>query len=206
MQQQIVRFLLAFVVLVVLLGAGAIAYVVATGLDARKQPSALEARIARSVRRLAVPRDIRERRNPVQPSADVMTGGIDHFADHCASCHGVDGSGDTEIGRGLFPKAPDMRLDATQSMSDGELFYVIEHGVRFTGMPGWSTGTAAGETASWELVQVIRHLPMLTEEELDRMRAHTPRSPEDIREEIKEEEFLRGGAAAAPTKSPVHTH
>ena len=108
MQQQIVRFLLAFVVLVVLLGAGAIAYVVATGLDARKQPSALEARIARSVRRLAVPRDIRERRNPVQPSADVMTGGIDHFADHCASCHGVDGSGDTEIGRGLFPKAPDM--------------------------------------------------------------------------------------------------
>src|SRR5215204_5096493 len=82
-----------------------------------------------------------------------------HFADHCAVCHGNDGRGDTEMGRGLYPKAPDMRLDATQQLSDGELFYIIEHGIRFTGMPGWRTGTTAGEESSWHLVRFIRHLP-----------------------------------------------
>src|SRR4029450_9803517 len=89
---------------------------------------------------------------PVPASADGLAEGLAHYADHCASCHAIDGSGDTEMGRGLFPKAPDMRGAPTQSMTDGELFYVIEHGIRFTGMPGWSTGSAEGETASWQLV------------------------------------------------------
>jgi hypothetical protein len=38
-----------------------------------------------------------------------------------------------------------MRLATTQQLSDGDLFYIIEHGIRFTGMPGWRTGTTAGE-------------------------------------------------------------
>jgi mono/diheme cytochrome c family protein len=206
MQQQILRFAVPLVVLAVLLGAGGVVYVVTTGLDAQKEPSAVEARVARSVRRLAVPRAIRERRNPLSPSAEGLAEGIEHFGDHCAGCHAVDGSGNTEMGRGLYPKVPDMRRDATQSMTDGELFYIIEHGVRFTGMPGWSTGTAAGETATWQLVHVIRRLPALTDEDLDRARAHTPRSPADVREEIKEEEFLRGGPAAPAAASPAHAH
>jgi mono/diheme cytochrome c family protein len=117
-----------------------------------------------------------------------------HFADHCASCHANDGSGNTEMGRGLFPKAPDMRLAATQQLSDGELFYVIERGIRFTGMPGWGNGTTAGEESSWRLVHFIRHLPALSAAEVDAMKARNPRSPDDIRYEIEEERFLNEGA------------
>jgi len=117
-----------------------------------------------------------------------------HYADHCASCHANDGSGDTAIGRGLYPKAPDMRRPATQDLSDGELFHVIEHGIRFTGMPGWRTGTASGEDSSWKLVQFIRHLPRLTDSEIEAMKALNPRSPEEIRQEIEEERFLNQGA------------
>ena len=120
--------------------------------------------------------------------------GMAHFADHCATCHANDGSGDTEMGRGLYPKAPDMRLPATQQLSDGELFYIIEHGIRFTGMPGWRTGTPEGEASSWHLVHFIRHLPALTPAELDTMKARNPRSPEEIRFEIEEERFLNEGA------------
>jgi hypothetical protein len=77
-------------------------------------------------------------------------------------------------------------------LSDGELFYVIEHGIRFTGMPGWRTGTQAGEESSWHLVHFIRHLPRLTEAELERMKDLTPRLPDDIRQELEEERFLNG--------------
>jgi hypothetical protein len=61
-------------------------------------------------------------------------------------------------------------------------------------MPGWRTGTTAGEESSWRLVHFIRHLPTLTPAELDAMKARNPRSPEDIRFEIEEERFLNEGA------------
>jgi hypothetical protein len=86
-----------------------------------------------------------------------------------------------------------MRLAATQQMTDGELFYVIEHGIRFTGMPAWSTGTAAGEESTWHLVHFLRHLPQLTMSELEAMKERNPRSPQEIRLEIEEERFLNEG-------------
>jgi mono/diheme cytochrome c family protein len=185
----------------VVLAVGALVYARVTGLRASAQPSSVEAAVARGVRSFAVPVAEARRVNPVALSDTALADGLAHYADHCASCHAIDGSGNTELGRGLFPKAPDMRGAATQAMTDGELFYVIEHGIRFTGMPAWSTGRADGETGSWQLVHVIRHLPRLTEEERARMEAQLPRSPEAIRQEIEEEQFLSGGDAP----SSVHT-
>jgi mono/diheme cytochrome c family protein len=183
--------------LAVLATAG-FAYVRTTGLRASGQPSAVEEAVARGVRRLAVPGDVARRANPVPPSEAALAEGLAHYADHCASCHAIDGSGSTGMGPGFFPKAPDMRAAATQRMTDGELFYVIEHGIRFTGMPAWSTGTPEGETSSWQLVHAIRHLPKLTEAERATMEALLPRSPEEIRQEIEEEAFLSGGEAPPP--------
>ena len=185
----LIGFACAFVALVL----AAIGYVRATGLDAHGDAGGLETRLARAVRPLAVPSEARARRNPIPLTPDVMEEAMGHFADHCSTCHANDGSGDTEPGRGLYPKAPDMRLPATQEMSDGELFYVIEHGIRFTGMPAWSTGTAAGEASTWQLVHFIRHLPRLSEVELERMKQLNPRSLDDVRQEIEEERFLNEG-------------
>ena len=119
-------------------------YLRTTGLNARGTPGMMETRIARAARRLAIPRTAREQKNPVPGSAAAIADGMAHFADHCASCHGNDGSGQTEMGRGLYPKSPDMRLPETQALSDGELFYIIDNGVRFTGMPAFGSGTADG--------------------------------------------------------------
>ncbi len=95
-----------------------------------------------------------------------------------------------------------MRLEPTQSLSDGELFYIIEEGIRFTGMPGWGTGTPEGAQASWHLVHFIRHLPQMTPEEVERMETLVPRSPEEIRQDIEIERFLEGG----DPPSPVYEH
>ena len=94
--------------------------VVRRGFSARDEPSAVEAVTARLVRRLAVPARSKSLANPVYPSDEVFAEARAHFADHCAVCHANDGSGNTTIGRNLYPKAPDMRLESTQSLTDGE--------------------------------------------------------------------------------------
>lgn len=198
-------FFRALLVLVVAGGLflGALSYVVVRrGLGTDQPPSTVEALAARTMRRLATPRSVRDASNPVAQSPEVFEAGLEHFADHCAFCHGNDGSGDTTIGRRLYPRAPDMRLPATQELSDGELFSIIENGIRLTGMPGWSTGTPEGERASWTLVHFIRRLPMLTDADIIRMEPLNPKTSDEWRREEEIRRFLagedRGPAPAAP--------
>jgi mono/diheme cytochrome c family protein len=196
--------------MIVLLAAGvAIAvaiffWVGARGVSARAQPGRIETMVAHTMRRLAIPGADRNRPNPVALSDEIIAEGMAHYADHCAACHANNGSGETEMGLGLYPKPPDMRLPATQSLTDGELFYIIENGIRLTGMPAWSTGTTEGATASWHLVHFIRRLPNLTAAELADMEAVNPRSPAEFQQQVDEERFLRGDDVA-PAK-PAHAH
>jgi len=199
------RFLSILVMLVLAaatLGILLVVYFVTAGVSARTQPGSVETFVAHTVRNLAIRTQVRGVTNPVPRNEAVIAEGRDHFADHCASCHANDGSGNTEMGRGLYPKVPDMRLPATQNLSDAELFYIIENGVRFTGMAGWSTGTPAGEESSWHLVHFIRHLPRLTPEELEAMESLNPKSPEAIRQEIEAEQFLNGADPVRSVPSP----
>jgi mono/diheme cytochrome c family protein len=175
------------------------------GFSARDEPSAMESLMARQARLLAVPRGARELKNPLSPSPELLAMGRAHFADHCALCHGNDGRGQTEIGKNLYPKAPDMTLAETQSLTDGELFYVIKNGVRLTGMPAWGGDTPADDLASWHLVLFIRHLPKITPVELQEMAGLNPVSPAELHEMTEEERFLEGGEAPAPDTS-MHQH
>lgn len=172
------------------------------GMGARTEPSPLESSLALKLRRLGL-RASRDKLNPVLASAEVLAEGRAHFADHCASCHGNDGSGQTEMGRNLYPRAPDLRLAATQGLTDGELFAIIEDGVRFTGMPAWGDKSEESQLASWHLVHFIRHLPHLSPEELLQMEALNPKAPEDRQEEQDEEDFLNG-KNPAPAKGGHH--
>ena len=171
-----VKIAAAAAALVVIVIGGVLGYVVATGLSARPAPGALETRVARAVRRWAVPRELRQRPSPVASTNDTVTEGRHHFARYCATCHANDGSGDTTIGKALFPRAPDMRQASTQELTDGELFYIIEYGVRFTGMAAWGDGSPKGEELGWKLVHFIRRLPKLTSAELSEMEAMNPQS------------------------------
>ena len=176
------------------------------GLSTRAEPSRIEEFLARGMRRLAMPRPARSMANPVEPTEAVLEEALDHFADHCALCHANNGSGDTEVGRGLYPPAPDMRLAATQNLADGELFSIIEHGIRLTGMPAWGTGTPAGERASWALVHFIRRLPKLTDDEISRMEAMNPKTADEWRQQEETRRFLAGEDLNPPGPSPPHAH
>ncbi len=179
------------------------------GFSALAQPTPMERWVARKARDLAMPAEAKSKVNPIPNSPEVLDEARAHWADHCSSCHANDGSGDTVVGKHLYPPSPDMRLSDTQKLSDGELFYIIQNGIRLTGMPGWGTGASPEARAhdqedSWKLVHFIRHLPQLTLEEKKAMEKLNPKSADELREEEEEERFLRGEDNNEPT--PEHHH
>jgi mono/diheme cytochrome c family protein len=175
------------------------------GLSSRAAPSRLETILARKARHLAIPANARLAQNPVLASPEDLRDARLHFADHCAICHGNDGSGQTMMGSGLYPKPPDLRMPETQNLSDGELFWIIENGVRFTGMPAFSNGGEHGDAPdSWKLVHFIRHLPHLAAAERLEMERYNPKGPDDREEEEKENEFLNGATPQRKPESQEH--
>ena len=200
------------IVLWVLLGLIAATLVFAVfllrrGISARKQPSALETTVARAVRHMAIPKIDREEENPWATVAtpEVMKDAREHFADHCSQCHANDGSGKTEMGQYLYPRAPDMRLPATQNLSDGELYYIIRNGVPLTGMPAWGEPNLVQDDDSWQLVLFIRHLPKLTPDEIKDMERYNPVG-EMEREDEKENEAVPEKGKAPGNPAPAHHH
>jgi mono/diheme cytochrome c family protein len=198
--------LLIFVVVLGLLAAAA-ASILHDGLSARATPSALETAIARTARKMAAPSAAHNTKNPIPDSPEVQREARLHFADHCAICHGNDGSGNTMLGHGLYPKPPDLRADQTQNLSDGDIFWIIQNGVRLTGMPAFG-GAGSGHDHdvedSWKLVRFTRHLPALTPAEKLEMEKYNPKSPDDREEEQEENDFLNG--AKPPSKPEQHHH
>ena len=175
------------------------------GLSARATPTKFEIMVARHARHLATPARARLAQNPLLVSAEDLREARLHFADHCAICHANDGGGQTMIGSGLYPKPPDLRLPETQNLTDGELFWIIENGVRFTGMPAFSnSGGHGGMLDSWKLVHFIRHLPHLTATERIEMERYNPKGPDERAEEQQEDDFLSGAAPGRKPESQVH--
>lgn len=181
---------IAVVIVGLLVAGGLWFWISGRGFSTREKPSALEAFMARRVRHLATPPDARTMTNPVVESPEALRSGMLHFADHCASCHANNGDGDTALGRGMYPPAPNMQLPDTQNLTDGELFYIIENGIRFTGMPGWGAGKPEDAEGTWELVHFIRNLSKLNDEQLEEMRKNNPRNPQEVLEEDEVRRFF----------------
>lgn len=152
----------ALVIVMATLGALAI-WFQRHGFSAREEPAWYEKVLARHARRIATPAGAKELKNPHPLTDESLVAAREHWVAHCSTCHALDGSGNTTIGRNLYPKAPDMRDLDTQKLADGEMYYIISNGVRFTGMPAWGEEDSA--QSIWELVGYIRRLPALSPEE-----------------------------------------
>lgn len=152
------------VVIAVLVVAGIVA-VRNGGLSADAQPGPLERAVAARALRLSIPDTADRQQNPFAADAQAWKTAADHFEDHCAVCHGVDGHGKTEMGQRMYPPVPDLSDAAVQARSDGALFYIIQNGVRWTGMPAWKEEHTPEE--SWRLVSFIRKVPSITKEDLE---------------------------------------
>src|SRR5229473_488034 len=131
--------------------------------SAREKPSGIEQFFAVRVRYLAMPPSAAGMKNPFAADREGIAEGAEHFLEQCATCHALDGSGKTDIGIGLYPPPPDLRLRETQRLSDGAIFYIIKNGIRFTGMPAWDLD----DNHVWHLVALIRNLPSLSSDGIE---------------------------------------
>jgi mono/diheme cytochrome c family protein len=197
------RSLAAVFFLLVLAGvAGAAIWTLrAGGFSTRDEPRPLERLMARAARRWAVPAAARDAVNPIAFTPEVWSEARAHFADHCASCHGNDGAGQTELGGTLSAgptcasrsAEPDRRRDLTGSSQTAS-------GSR---MPAWGPG-GPDDRDTWMLVHFIRRLKDLTPADLKAMHALNPKSPAELEEERADEQFLAGETPEASSPNPHH--
>lgn len=96
--------------------------------------------------------------NPFSPTPDNILAGQQNFSHYCMVCHGLDGqnTGVPFAGR-MSPPVPDLTSPAVQAYSDGQLKWVIDHGIFPSGMPA-SKGTL-NDDEIWQIVVYLRHLP-----------------------------------------------
>lgn len=164
------KVLQGMVLAIVLLAAaaGALYYTGAYNTAATIPPSALEKAAASAVFKKSVERRAPKTKNPLS-GPDVVRAGLAHYREMCVTCHGAPGVDASEIGEGLNPPAPDLTLGGVQSKTDGELFWIVQQGVRMTGMPAF--GPTHKDPEIWKLVAFLRHLPAITKDEQAALKA-----------------------------------
>jgi len=87
--------------------------------------------------------------------------GTEHFAAHCAVCHGAPGVPKGDIAEGLNPQSPDL-AHASGVYTPSELFWILKHGIKMTGMPSWSDHS---DDELWAMVSFLEKLPNMTEQD-----------------------------------------
>ena len=157
-------FVLAILIVVALTVIGA-AFMIHRGFRASTEPSGIESAVALSVRNFAIPGDEKNRKDPLELTAQDLSDGREIFLAKCSGCHGQDGTGRTAGGQSLYPRVPDLHAGRTQELTDGEIHYLIENGVALTGMPAWGTFGQMPKNDIWKLVLYIRALRPLTNQE-----------------------------------------
>lgn len=130
-----------------------------SGCTAAKKPPSWEARLANMLKDIVIPIEAKNLKNPLPNTPEVIAQGRGEYNMYCALCHGTDGRADTTLGRAMYPPAMDLTSPHVQHWGDGELFWIIQNGVRMTGMPAWK-GILPDQDI-WKLVRFIQALPQL---------------------------------------------
>lgn len=191
------RFLAGVIVGFLLVGLVAAVFVYSGAFNASANipPSALEKRLAEVALDRSVARRAPKGPNPLASSPGAVQVGMAHYKEMCVFCHGAPGVDASEAGDGLNPAAPDLTLTKVQKRTDGELFWILQNGIRMTGMPAF--GPTHKDEEIWKMVAFLRHLPELTAEEQESLRS----------EEGSDHHAQETPAKKTPTKeTPAHHH
>ncbi len=154
------KFLLGFAVAVVVVLAAGFCYVRFGFVDPRADIPVgwLESKIAMPALDAAVDRRAPEAHNPLQPTDDNLISGMKTYQANCASCHGDIQHPHAQLAEALYPRAPQFVEDAPD-MSENQNFYIIQHGVRLSGMPAWKQVLI--EQEMWQVTTFLSRMDKL---------------------------------------------
>jgi mono/diheme cytochrome c family protein len=126
------------------------------GCTAHKQPWSVETALANAAKDVVIPLQAEKLVNPLTVSPEVVSAGQQIYTQSCAVCHGPDGRG-SDLGRDMYPPAMDLNSPHVQHWKDADLFWIVQNGVRLTGMPSWKSVLSDDET--WKVVTFLRDVP-----------------------------------------------
>ena len=127
--------------------------------------SRLEAKVMPLVLHASIARRGSAETNPLSLNEENLKAGVDTYKTMCARCHSTPGGDKSVYGQSFYPPAPQL-LGGTSRYTDSQLFWVIKHGIRNTGMPAWGMMLSDGEI--WQIVSLLknsRDLPPAVEAE-----------------------------------------
>jgi mono/diheme cytochrome c family protein len=139
---------------------------------AHEKPSTVETALANVAKDILIPIETEKLKNPLSSNQEVVSQGRQIYLQSCAICHGTDGHGQTTLGQGMYPPAMDLTSPHVQHWTDSQMFWIIQNGVRLTGMASWKGAISPEDT--WKLVIFIHHLPDLDSAEAKNAKTQGP--------------------------------
>jgi len=152
------RGLIITLTIVALLLAGALVFAFTFILSALETPGETETWLATKAKRWLIARAVRAEPPPPAPawSHETVSSGEMYYGMSCATCHGKDGHEPAKLGLSMYPPVPGLGSPQVQAYSDAELFWIIKHGIRHSGMPGFAR--LHSDEDIWHLVHYLRSL------------------------------------------------
>jgi mono/diheme cytochrome c family protein len=141
--------------IVLLLGGYALLKSGQVNLGADQQPSSVETRLAMSAVDASLNRHAAREKNPLPRTEENLVKGAKLYVDNCAGCHGVPSNPDGKFAHSFYPPAPGFFKDPPD-MTENQNFYVILHGIRWTGMAAWKQ-TLTDEQV-WQIVMLLSNI------------------------------------------------
>ena len=167
------RFIVGFITALALLAFGGAIYFYSGQFDiaASTPHNAFEQQVLRTAMELMVVAKASGVREPPPFTDELIKDGFEHYDEMCITCHGGPGLERSEIGKGLNPQAP-LLSAAVKSWSSRQLFWIVKHGVKMTGMP--SFGATHNDQEVWSMVAFIEQLPGMSAEQYQQLKRHAP--------------------------------
>lgn len=160
---KVIKYSLGILLLIAIV-AGLFIEVVAPRMNwsAAAEPGEVEEWLADRIIGGWITRNASTEKNPLAASAENLKDGQNDYKEHCAGCHGLDGNGRNRVGADFYPPIPKLTEDA-QQMSDGEIYFIVAKGIRYSAMPAFEAHHKPDEI--WRIVLWTRHLGHLSPEE-----------------------------------------
>ncbi|HEY0703011.1 MAG TPA: c-type cytochrome [Candidatus Acidoferrales bacterium] len=149
------------IIITLLVLFGIVMFVAKTGrvnFSADQQPSDTEKHLAMSAVDASTDRHAPDVKNPLQPNETTLVAGADLYMNHCAGCHGLPSNPESAFAKSFNPPVP-MFFKEAPDMAENQNFYIIQHGIRWSGMPAWNS--SLNDTQMWQLVTFLSNVEKL---------------------------------------------
>jgi cytochrome c553 len=104
---------------------------------------------------------------PALDDERLVMRGAGHYALGCETCHGAPGSRVPPVFAAMTPPPPELTAEALARWTPSQLFYIVKHGIKFTGMPAWPAQTRDDEV--WAVVAFLARMPQVDPAEYQRL-------------------------------------